>query len=72
MKEEQEELDPRVVRDEESAETAGSHEESGGARPATRMTLKEYLLSMPDVGEDADFERCRDEHEECHRFEFDD
>lgn len=34
---------------------------SQALRPASRgKTLKEWLLEMPDVGEDRDFERSRD------------
>lgn len=29
-------------------------------RPQPKRSIKEHLLAMPDVGEDADFERVRD------------
>ena len=55
------ELKMRAVRHGRSAEAEHREILRQALRPAqAQRSLKELLLSMPDVGEDADFERVRD------------
>ena len=44
----------------ESRATAEANTVAGGGHPKKAAGLKEYLLSMPNVGDDADFERPLD------------
>ncbi len=55
------ELKMQAVRHGRSAEAEHREILRRALRPSpARKSLKEVLLSMPDVGEDADFERVRD------------
>jgi len=54
------ELKFRAARHGRSAEAEHREILRQALRPRPRRSLKETLLAMPDIGEDADFERVQD------------